>query len=346
MKHQIWIAVAWTAISGSMFGCSDDFTPRPAADASSEASVADGGVQAQDASVDGAPILLAAVRLAQWSPDLPPLDVCLALHGSPFAGLPLVANLASALDAGAICDGGDTVGLVYPEVSSYINMPAGTYDVRLVGAGSTDCSTGLVSDLTSAGPLLYNTFNTLAIIGEVAPEAGGPLLRVVVFPDDSTSPPSPNPSQPYVGIRFINAAPSVPSAEIGTYDNGTYAAIATDVAYGTMSTFPSADRNGYVAVLPMEVGDDIAVRASDDYAGTHQAVTSALVSVAGDTAATLALVASGARTSGQAPLDTVAGALDASQVSNADAGSLIGSLVVCIDNTPTVCPLAPCTVVP
>jgi hypothetical protein len=344
MTHRFWIALASTAIAGSMFGCSDDFTPK-AADAGVEGSAPDSG--APDVTVDAfeaGPVLLSAVRLADWVPDAPPLDVCIAPSGSGFPGAPLMASFFSAPDAGGLEDGGNPAGLAFPQVSSYVNVPVGQYDVRLVAAGSTDCSSPIGSDLTGVSPLLFNTFNTLAILGELAPEAGAPSLRAVLFSDDHIAPSSNDPSAPYVGLRFINAGPNVPSAEIGSYDNGTYGVNVAGVAFGASSASSTeADRNGYVRTVPMAAGQDIAVRASDDYAGLGQVVTTALESVAGGAVATIALVA------------PVPGAADAgaSPVADAAAGARyapVGSLVVCIDNAivvfddGTLSPLASCTV--
>lgn len=326
MTHRFWIALALTAIAGSMLACSDDFTPK-SADAGVDGSVSDGGAPdvAGDA-FEAGPVLLSAVRVANWVPDAPPLDVCIAPSGSGFPGAPLMASFLTALDAGGVEDGGNPAGLAFQQVSSYVNVPAGQYDVRLVAAGSTDCSSPIGSDLTGVSPLLFNTFNTLAILGELAPVAGAPSLRAVLYGDDRNAPASNDPSAPYVGVRFINAGPNVPSADIGSYDNGIYGVNVPGVAFGASSASSTvADRNGYVRTLPMAAGQDIAVRASDDYAGLGQVVTTALESVAGGAVATIALVA---------PVPGVADA-GATSDAGADAGATyapVGSLVVCIDN--------------
>jgi len=78
----------------------------------------------------------AFLRIAQLSPDLPPVDVCVALHGTARFQGPLIAQL-SGQDAGE--DGG-APGLVYAQVSAYVPLDVGTYDVRLVAAGARDCS--------------------------------------------------------------------------------------------------------------------------------------------------------------------------------------------------------------
>jgi hypothetical protein len=347
MRYRLWIAVASTAIAGSMLACSDDFTPKVTDGGGDGAVPESGAVDALADAVDAAPVLQTAVRLAHWSPDAPSLDVCLAPHGTAFVGAPMMATLVGALDAG---DGGSS-GLSYTDVSAYIDVPVGQYDVRLVAAGASDCSAGIVSDLTDLPQFFFNSFYTLALIGEMAPDDGGPPLRAVVYADDTTSPPSTDPTEPYVGIRFINAAPDVPSADIGSYDKGAstsvYAAFISGVTFGaTSGGVNEGDRNGYVGVEPMGVGYDIAVRASDDYAGYRQVVTTVLESVAGGAAVTVALVSTPAQSD-------AGGGADASLLADAAAGVVyapVGSLVVCIDNAiamlddTTPSPFACCTV--
>jgi len=105
----------------------------------------DAGVEASsegfagDATDDAAAESQAFVRIAQLSPDTPPLDVCVAPHGtSSFLG-PLFAQLAGQ-DGGE--DGGPP-GLAFGQVTAYLTLSPGTYDVRLVAAGALDCTFAL-----------------------------------------------------------------------------------------------------------------------------------------------------------------------------------------------------------
>jgi hypothetical protein len=273
-------------------------------------------------------------------------------HGTSFAGTPMVETLVGGLDAG---DGGP-VGLAYTEVSAYVDVPVGQYDIRLVAAGSPDCSSGLVPDFANLPQLYFDSFYTLALVGDLAPDAGAPSLRAVVFGDDTTSPPSSDPTAPFIGIRFVNAAPDVSSAEIGSYDQGTstpvYAAFLSGVTFGTASIGAGAvDRNGYASVEPMGVGQDLAIRSSDDYAGYRQVVTTVLESVAGGVPVTIALVATPPQAAADAGAD--AGIVADGSVAT-DAGAAVeyapvGSLVVCVDNAiamlddTTPSPFACCT---
>jgi hypothetical protein len=86
---------------------------------------------------------VASVRIADVSPDAPALDVCVALHGTGSFRGPLLAELAARLNrpAGAGDGGGDGgIGVSYAQVSAYVALAPGRYDVRLVAAGSTSCA--------------------------------------------------------------------------------------------------------------------------------------------------------------------------------------------------------------
>ncbi len=71
------------------------------------------------------------LRVAHLSPDLPPIDVCLAPHGTSHWSGPLTGQLVGG-DAGA-------PGLTYAQVSAYLPVGPGPFDVLLVPAGSASC---------------------------------------------------------------------------------------------------------------------------------------------------------------------------------------------------------------
>jgi len=97
-----------------------------------------GGSDAPD-EPDAAPTQ-AFLRVAHFSPGAPALDVCLAAHGTGLYAGPLFALFVD--DAGLASDA-NTPGLSYAQVSAYIAVDPGTYDMRLVSAGATSCSSAL-----------------------------------------------------------------------------------------------------------------------------------------------------------------------------------------------------------
>src|SRR5580658_4607891 len=93
---------------------------------------ADAGGAVGDGAPAGAPPAL--LRVAQMSPDLPPIDVCFAIHGTGAFEGPLLSTLAG--DAGV--DSG-APALEFAQVSAYLALTAGQYDARIVPAGSAGC---------------------------------------------------------------------------------------------------------------------------------------------------------------------------------------------------------------
>src|SRR5688572_17970920 len=80
-----------------------------------------GGSGGEDAGAD-----MAMARVAHLSPDAPPVDFCVD-GGSGFIG-PVLKGA------------GDTDGLAYSEVTSYLPLPPGTYDVRIVAPNADGCA--------------------------------------------------------------------------------------------------------------------------------------------------------------------------------------------------------------
>jgi hypothetical protein len=158
---------------------------------------------------------VAGLRVANWSPDAPAVDFCLAPHGtSAFRG-PIV-----------ISGSGDAGALDFPKVSAYSYVPPGVYDVRIVvAAPGVDCSLGglLVRDMVIGGDagLAAGTTTTLALVG-MAHSPGddsGVELQFLPLSDD---PVGPAPTMPLDGgpgsgrfaVRFVHAAPGLPQANV------------------------------------------------------------------------------------------------------------------------------------
>jgi hypothetical protein len=175
-----------------------------------------GDASAEAGPGDGAPppAWLAGVRLANWSPDAPAVDLCLAPHGTGAFQGPLVgAQLAALSDAG-LADGGAT-GVGFPQASAYAYLTPGHYDARLVAAGSPDCSVGVLTpDDASLAPLAAGSMTTIAAVGEVGGGSGAPGVALTSFADDFDGRLEGGP--PIVPLRFVAAAPGVAQATVGT----------------------------------------------------------------------------------------------------------------------------------
>lgn len=128
-----------------------------AADASVEATLSSPGTDVDAGSSDAsAPAPQALVRIANTSPDAPPLDVCVALHGTAIYQGPLLGQLAAGGDESDAGDAGTgtngaTPGVAYPQVSAYLALAPGRYDVRIVAAGAPSCDSRLTTRAPAPG---------------------------------------------------------------------------------------------------------------------------------------------------------------------------------------------------
>jgi Domain of unknown function (DUF4397) len=302
------IAVATIGAGGLLFACTVTTTTNNNGPAGDDASVVtptddssaptpDGGTVVSvgdDAGVDSGDAATAApqayIRIAHWSPDAPAADVCVNTAGADWTGqTPQLAQLVAAGDAGTLGDGG-AVGVSFPQVTSYLIIPPGSYAVRLVAAGSADCSTALV-DLANV-TLAARSYTTIAALGEATPVGTDQPLSLAPFTDDVTAPAG------QIALRFINAspAPTLAPADLGTGSlagsGGPFAPLFTGVAFGQTgatsgSDAGTVDANGYVAIGPLATAT-----LSAHPTATASDATVALndVTIAATSAATVALV--------------------------------------------------------
>jgi hypothetical protein len=263
---------------------------------------------------------IALLRVAHWSPDAPPLDACIAPHGTNAYQGPVAAALASSIQG----DGG-AAALTFPLASAYVNVAPGQYDVRIVAAGAGSCAVGIGRDATVLPALTAGASMTIAILGEVQPTGGDPGLRVVGFADDSSSAAS------GVALRFIHAAPALARVDVGTGSmadpKAKFQGLFQGVLFGQAATAlqakigdaaaPSVDANGYQTMSQLS-NATLSAHLSN---GTTDAVVTTGLSVASGSVLTIALV--GGTSSGVAP-----------------------RLLQCVDNAGTVGPFSHCSLLP
>jgi hypothetical protein len=179
-----------------------------------DASPADQGAADQSAGDAAAPapsFAFSYVRLANWSLNAPPVDVCLAPHGTTAFEGPLMA-LQLGKDAGASDGGGELVS--FPQLSAYLPVTPQAYDARLVVAGATSCSTNLVPDVLDVPALGQGGgYATLALMGDLAGGTGATGIRMVGMADDVLAP-----DLGHVEIRFVHAASNSPPVNVSAGD--------------------------------------------------------------------------------------------------------------------------------
>jgi hypothetical protein len=132
------------------------------------------------------------------SPNAPAVDVCVD-------GAPAFTNAA------------------FPSATSYAELPAATYQVRVTAAGAGCDSAGVIN---AALPVAANTDTTVVAIGLLAD------IEPLVLADDN-SPPDAGRAK----VRFVHASPNAPAVRI-TLPDGT--PLFTDVAFG--------ESGGYIEV--------------------------------------------------------------------------------------------------
>jgi hypothetical protein len=237
---------------------------------------------------DAPPPPTAYLRVANWSPDAPQVDFCIAPHGTTAFQGPLFANLEAADDAG-------TAGLAFTKVSAYVNVPPGQYDARVVAAAAGSCAAGIGHDATTLPTLAANAAATIALFGDEVPSGGDPPLQLVGFLDHLA------PLSPFE-LRFINAAPSLGTADLvtGSLASGMLVqpkplflgvsfAQTDNAMEATVSDAapPPVDRNGYATIAGLNAA--LLARPSAGASGPI-VVTKMSVSVPTGNALTIVLV--------------------------------------------------------
>jgi hypothetical protein len=203
----------------------------PLQEVSSDAGAEDDGPD--DTSVPPRP--QSFLRFADWTPDaVMGFDVCLAAHGSGDAGAWVGPLLGSAL--------------AFPNVSTYISVPADTYDVSVVLPGGT-CAASL-APAAKIPALAEGARTTVALVGDLQPIENDPQASVVVFADDLTAPDG------QAAVRFIDALGGGPVVfGTGTLVYASFSPLTGNVRFGTASTSPASghtvDANGYVLLAPL-----------------------------------------------------------------------------------------------
>lgn len=181
----------------------------------------------------------AQLRVAHLSPDAPAVDFCVAAHGTKTFTGPVLATSGAA------------AGLSYANVTKYIPLPAGQYDVRLVAPGSSSCSTPLggLADFTNLPALPAGANVTVAAEGLVA-IGSNPSFTLQAYVDDASV------DAGKAKLRFIHASPGTPAVDVGTGGGALFQALFKDVSYGNTS----GTSNGYITTPPIP-GVEISARA-------------------------------------------------------------------------------------
>jgi hypothetical protein len=180
------------------------------------------------------------LRVAHLSPDAPAVDVCLAAAGSGLFTGPVLAQAGAA------------AGLAYGQATRYLDVAAGTYDVRIVAAAAVDCTSPIVPD-TAGASLPGGRAVTVAATGLAAPAAGQPSFALVPLVDETQV------AAGKAKVRFVHASPGTPPVDVGAGAGASFTPLFTAVPFGAVD----ADRApaGYLETDPLS-GATISARAT------------------------------------------------------------------------------------
>jgi hypothetical protein len=180
------------------------------------------------------------LRVAHLSPDAPAVDVCLAPAGSGRFTGPVLEQAGAA------------GGLSYGQATRYLSFASGSYDVRVVAANATDCTSPIVPD-TSGATLTPGRAITVAATGLAAPASSQPAFALVPLVDDTQV------AAGKAKVRFVHASPGTPPVDVGAGSGASFTPIFTAVPFPSVD----ADRapNGYVETDPL-AGATLSARAA------------------------------------------------------------------------------------
>ncbi len=229
----------YAALVGAALGCSSQSAPN--------ANPSPAGAPANPPGNPGAapapsPTPTTMFRVAHLMPDQPPLDLCVAAHGtSAFKG-PL-------LKAAGVGD----AGLAYTQATKYLSLVSGQYDVRVVDGDAISCTVGRF-DATNLPALRPSESVTIAALGLAHAQRGNEL---VVYVDDASTAPGP------VGLRFIHASPDTPAVDAGFGSGNQFTVLFANVAYAAVGAAGASDGNGYAMIPPPPTAPLLTVRVHD-----------------------------------------------------------------------------------
>ncbi|MEO8704914.1 MAG: DUF4397 domain-containing protein [Kofleriaceae bacterium] len=182
----------------------------------------------------GGPPERARVRVAHLSPDAPAVDVCITTAGGAF-DKPLLASLNGRL------------GISYPQITTYVELPIASYDVRVILATDTNCETAAVPDTKgiTLAPGLTATVAAIGALDRSGPAIANPGFRLAVFADADAA------TTGKAKLRFVHASPGTPNVDVGIHAGGVFTTLFGNVEFGKVAVHGGIDSIGYLETDPL-----------------------------------------------------------------------------------------------
>ena len=159
----------------------------------------------------------AQVRIGHFIAAASPLDVCVQAAGESTWRGPLIREQTSR-----------NGGVFYGNVSAYVKLPAGKYNVLAVPGMNDNCNTAFAGfpPITSFPPFLAGRIYTVVGAGNFADYPMKIPLLTVIEDDHATQ-------SGQARLRFINASRDVTSAELGSGEGASYQPLFSAAMYGS-----------------------------------------------------------------------------------------------------------------
>jgi hypothetical protein len=134
-------------------------------------------------------------------------------------------------------------GLTYAAVTSYVDLPVGSYDVRVILANATGCSIPAIPDTTGVSVDDDETVSVVALgdFDTSGAAARDPALHLALFTDATSAPSG------MAKLRFIHASPGTPAVDVGLGQGASFEKVFADVSFGDIATNAPVDALGFVA---------------------------------------------------------------------------------------------------
>jgi hypothetical protein len=175
-------------------------------------------------------------RVAHLSPNAPAVDFCVRPMGTTAFTGPVLESRGLA------------AGLTFSQVTGYVALPPGQWQVRLVAANATNCDTSLAGLPEYTLPNLpAGTWATVAASGRVG-DSGATAFDLRPYVD--TRGPI---AADRMRVRFVHASPGTPPVDVGLVNGAMFTPIWSNTPFGAFTGVMGADANGYATTMPLSM---------------------------------------------------------------------------------------------
>ena len=132
-------------------------------------------------------------------------------------------------------------------MTEYVELPVGTFDVRVIAATETTCATGAVPDTRdiTVTPNLRATVAALGVVNRTGQASANPAFALGVYVDDETV------AAGKAKLRFVHASPGTPNVDVGLGSGHGFTSLFRNVEFGAVAKHAGIDTRGYLETNPL-----------------------------------------------------------------------------------------------